>query len=318
MKKSRKVLLILLIILGVFLLAAYLLDRMSPHPDVWIETLDKPVDRLIVFPFSYDRPAETPVWVTQNEGTINRWKNAFRWENAYAICCDEITTHFIRAFQSDKTVYSTPYSWLLSGYHNFDFSWQQFLLARLPIFGLTQNYNYPVKVPLGTDFEKLRQEMEDDNQWFLFKNNTTETRPFAQMTCRFETANYEPGLAFDVPCEYGAFPPDEAFAAFIAKLEEWGIVAENPWVRYNSGSKEIHWREARVILTRALTKEEEAIFEGMGPQSYIDHEGIFNFKTNSSVPLYTLDLITPAKLTRAERDAATSQWPVVFLIDEGE
>ena len=70
-------------------------------------SLDKPVDRLVVVPFSYTYPPECPVFTTEDQRVINQWKDAFHWVDKYAICCDEDTTHTIVALQNGQKDYIT-------------------------------------------------------------------------------------------------------------------------------------------------------------------------------------------------------------------
>jgi len=131
-------------------------------------SLDKPVDRLVVVPFSYTYPPECPVFVTKDQRVINQWKDAFHWMDKYAICCDEDTTHTIVALQDGQIVYSHSYGGMYSGYNNPEFSWQQRQLVN-QLSG-SKNYCYTISVRLSTDFNQLRSEMQAESDWILYKH----------------------------------------------------------------------------------------------------------------------------------------------------
>ena len=135
----------------------------------YADSMDEPVDQIVVLPFHYENPTECPAWKTADQKIINRWKNAYRWRDSYAICCDEETSHLILAFQDGQLVYKHSYGGLNSGYNNWRFSWQQWQLVRRFQSSKTNSYRYLVYAPHGTDLDKMRQEMQSECEWFMYK-----------------------------------------------------------------------------------------------------------------------------------------------------
>ena len=91
-----------------------------------------------------------------------------------------------------------------------------------------------------------------------------------------------------------------------------------PRVTYNSGGRRYHWREARVLLTRALTAEEAEILRRLDQEPPEDEEGLYQLKTNSFQDSYSLYIIAPTQLSQAERNVAVTQWEIDFLMDSDQ
>jgi len=138
------------------------------------------------------------------------------------------------------------------------------------------------------------------------------------MTYRFLTLNYNTDLPFHETADYGLFVPDSAFSPFVEQLEIWGIVAQTPRVTYNSGGMGYQWREARVLLTRALTSEEAAILRNLDQESQEGEEGLYSFETNCFLDNYSLYLITSVQLMQPQREDAAVRWDIVFFIDTAQ
>jgi hypothetical protein len=170
--KIRKIkwIAVLVIFILVCLFALSLSSYMNSIDVMYASTMDKPVDQIVVLPLLCDDPSECPAWTTDDQKIINRWKDALTWTNSYAICCDEETTHTILALQDGEIVYYRSYGGLSSGYNNWTFSWRQWQLVRQFKSSETKSYRYLVYAPHGTDFDKMRQEMQSEHELFMYKN----------------------------------------------------------------------------------------------------------------------------------------------------
>lgn len=103
---------------------------------VWYEvdfgSVPEAVDRLEVYTFDYTPENRRLIRTVTDPARIERYKNAYRWEDATAICCDEATRYIIYQYVGDKCVNASRYSFLLSDYNNYAFSLQQLLLILFP------------------------------------------------------------------------------------------------------------------------------------------------------------------------------------------
>ena len=90
------------------------------------------VDRLEVYTFDYTPENRRLIRTVTDPARIERYKDAYRWEDATAICCDEATRYIIYQYAGDKCVNTSRYSFLLSGYNNYAFNAQQLMLILFP------------------------------------------------------------------------------------------------------------------------------------------------------------------------------------------
>ena len=103
---------------------------------VWYEvdfgSVPEAVDRLEVYTFDYTPENRRLIRTVTDPARIERYRDAYRWEDVYAICCDEETRYVIYQYAGDECVGASRYSYLLSDYNNYAFSLQQLLLILFP------------------------------------------------------------------------------------------------------------------------------------------------------------------------------------------
>ena len=91
------------------------------------------VDRLEIYSFSYDHDKRRHIKTVTNPAAIRRYKNAFRWEDGNAICCDEQTVLLIYEYAGEEMVSRSSCALFASaGYNNIGFTAQQLELLLLP------------------------------------------------------------------------------------------------------------------------------------------------------------------------------------------
>ena len=91
------------------------------------------VDRLEIYSFSYDHDKRRHIKTVTNPAAIRRYKNAFRWEDGNAICCDEQTVLLIYEYAGEERVGRSSCALFASaGYNNIGFTAQQLELLLLP------------------------------------------------------------------------------------------------------------------------------------------------------------------------------------------
>ena len=91
------------------------------------------VDRLEIYSFSYDHDKRRHIKTVTNPAAIRRYKNAFRWEDGHAICCDEQTVLLIYEYAGEERVGRSSCALFASaGYNNIGFTAQQLELLLLP------------------------------------------------------------------------------------------------------------------------------------------------------------------------------------------
>lgn len=94
--------------------------------------ISESVDRLEVYTFDYTPENRRLIRTVTDPARIERYKDAYRWEDATAICCDEATRYIIYQYAGDECVGASRYSYLLSGYNNYAFNAQQLMLILFP------------------------------------------------------------------------------------------------------------------------------------------------------------------------------------------
>ena len=170
-KGKNKWIAVCVILIAACFLALSLFSSCDKSTDfLYASSMDKPVDQVVVLTSLWSFPSEISVWITDDQNTINNWKDALKWRDSYTICCYEDTTHMILALQDGQSIYHHPYGGLGSGYNNWAFTWQQWQLVRRFQSSEDKSYQYAINVLLSTNLEQTRQEMQSESGWFVYEN----------------------------------------------------------------------------------------------------------------------------------------------------
>lgn len=119
----------------ILLLAGTVMAWWHETPDRYMASfgsVPESVDRLEVYTFDYTPENRRLIRTVTDPARIERYKNAYRWTDWNAVCCDEATRYIIYQYDGDEQVGTSRYSFLLSGYNNYAFNAQQLLLILFP------------------------------------------------------------------------------------------------------------------------------------------------------------------------------------------
>ena len=139
--------------------------------------IDEDIDRLVVAPFSYDELYETKCLLIDSPRMIEQWKKAHKWTDAYAICCDEDTTHKITALCDGERVTAKSYS-IHKAYNNFWFGYLQGRLARRLDMSLAPDWQYLVRTADGSAHDEVLGRIGRDEGMYAYHAITTDRAVF--------------------------------------------------------------------------------------------------------------------------------------------